>query len=129
MAPHATPTSVQRLALAGVAPEFASLPDCPTDVTVEDAITRVLGQDPDYVDDTTQENLLSSSAAWSRCHVYKLGWSRCVLRCLLKNAPCLKMTLLLRSCNETAQSDLKPGWPVMHGIAATLDCTEGSLET
>ena len=50
---HATPTSVQRLALAGVAPEFASLPDCPTDVTVEDAITRVLGQDPDYVDDTT----------------------------------------------------------------------------
>ena len=50
---HATPTSVQRLALAGVASEFATLPDCPADVTVEDAITRVLGQDPDYVDDTT----------------------------------------------------------------------------
>ena len=51
--PHATPTSVQRLALAGVASEFASLPDCPADVTVEDAITHVLGQDHGYVDDTT----------------------------------------------------------------------------
>ena len=49
--PHSTPTSVQRLALAGVASEFASLPDCPADVTVEDAITHVLGHG--YVDDTT----------------------------------------------------------------------------
>ena len=44
---------MQWLALAGVASEFASLPDCPADVTVEDAITHILGQDPVYVDDMT----------------------------------------------------------------------------
>ena len=51
-APRGVPTSAQRLALAGVASEFASLPDCPADVTVEDAVAHVLGQDLGYVDDT-----------------------------------------------------------------------------
>ena len=46
-----TPTSVQRLALAGVASEFSSLPGSPVWVTVQDAVTCVLGQDPGYVDD------------------------------------------------------------------------------
>ena len=76
-----------------------------------------------------QENLLSSSAVWSRCRVYKLGWSRCDLWCLLQYAPCLNMTLFLRSCNATAQIDLKASSPLMRGVAATFDCMGGALET
>ena len=44
-------TSAQWLALAGVTAEFVSLPDYSANVTVEDAITHVFGQDPGYVDD------------------------------------------------------------------------------
>ena len=47
--PRGTPTSVQRLALCGVASEFAPLPDCPVDVTVGIA---VLGHELGYDDDT-----------------------------------------------------------------------------
>ena len=42
---------VQRLAFAGVASEFSSLPEFPVGVTVQDAVTHVLGQHPGYVDD------------------------------------------------------------------------------
>ena len=46
-----TPTAIQRLALAGVASEFSSLPKCLAGVTVQDAVTHVLGQEPVYDDD------------------------------------------------------------------------------
>ena len=49
--PRGSPTAVQRLALVGVTAEFASLPNCHVGVTVQDAVTHVLGQDPGYVDD------------------------------------------------------------------------------
>ena len=49
--PRGTPTTVQRLALVGVTSEFASLPACPVGVTVQDAVTHFLGEDPGYVDD------------------------------------------------------------------------------
>ena len=49
--PSGIPATVHRLALAVVAAEFDSLPDCPVGVTVQDAVTHVLGQDPGHVDD------------------------------------------------------------------------------
>ena len=53
-----TPTLVQRLALVGVTSEFASLPNCPVGVTVQDAVTHVLGQDPGFVDDMATGKLV-----------------------------------------------------------------------
>ena len=94
--PRATPTSVQRLALASVASEFASLPDCPADVTVEDPTSYVLCQDPGYVDDMT-------TGKPSRVQVGLVPLCSVVT----KTASHLKMTLLHRSCNATPQSDLK----------------------
>ena len=110
-------------ALAGVASEFSSLPGSPVWVTVQDAVTCVLGQDPGYVDDMATGKLaLFKRGLLSLPRVLSL-W------CLLKYAPCLKMTLRPRSCNATAQSDLMAGWALMHGFVATLDCMEGSWET
>ena len=55
-------TSVQRLALAGVASEFSSLPQCPVGVTVQDAVTHFLGQGPGYVDDMARGKTCSLSS-------------------------------------------------------------------
>lgn len=41
----------QRLALNGLAQDFAGIPECPPNVTVRRALQVVLGQDPGYVDD------------------------------------------------------------------------------
>ena len=72
-----TSTAVQRLALAGVASQFSSLPERPSGVTVQDAVTLVLGKILVVSTKLPQENLLSSSAAWSRCRAHKLDWSLC----------------------------------------------------
>ena len=41
----------QRLALAGLARDFACIPECPTDVTVKSSLEQVLGHGPGYVND------------------------------------------------------------------------------
>ena len=74
---------------------------CPEDVTVEDTSLRVQDQDPGV----GQRKTCSSDAAGCRSRACSLEVPR-VLWCILQRAPCLKMTLLLRYCNATAQSDL-----------------------
>ena len=82
-----------------VSSEFASLPNCLVGVMVQDAVTHVLCQDPDCLDDK----------ATGKLALFKRGF----VSLPRVQAPCLKMTLLHRLCNATAQNDLKASWPLM----------------
>ena len=71
------------------------------------------------------ESSSSSSAAWFRCRV-QAGLVP-LSSVVPPSASCLKMTLLLRSYNVTAQNDLKAGWHWMHDSGATLVFAKDSI--
>ena len=125
-----TPIAVQRLTLASVALEFSSLPNCPAGVTVQDAVTHVLGREPGYVDD-----MATGKPALFKRGLVSLPRVQAGLVPLSSVVPpnvrpLLEDTMLLpRFCNATAQKALMTGWPLMHGFVVALDCMVGSWET